>query len=113
MSWESSLEYYRIINEQVKEKLGGLWASYRRVITLTCIGAAGAVVVWWIGPEAAYVAVFAIGVLFGQQMEYRRYHGIAPLKMPDLPKDEKELLDWLSGADPGADSKSSPSKFQL
>ena len=23
MSWESSLEYYRIINEQVKEKLGG------------------------------------------------------------------------------------------
>ena len=24
MSWESSLEYYRIVNETVKEKLGGL-----------------------------------------------------------------------------------------
>jgi aspartate/glutamate racemase len=24
MSWESSLEYYRIINETVKENLGGL-----------------------------------------------------------------------------------------
>ncbi len=27
MSWESSLEYYRIINKQVKEKLGGLHSA--------------------------------------------------------------------------------------
>jgi len=27
MSWESSLEYYRIINEQVKERLGGLHSA--------------------------------------------------------------------------------------
>jgi len=27
MSWESSLEYYRIINETVKEKLGGLHSA--------------------------------------------------------------------------------------
>ena len=27
MSWESSLEYYRIINEQAKEKLGGLHSA--------------------------------------------------------------------------------------
>jgi len=27
MSWESSLEYYRIINEQVKENLGGLHSA--------------------------------------------------------------------------------------
>ena len=27
MSWESSLEYYRIINEQVKNKLGGLHSA--------------------------------------------------------------------------------------
>ena len=27
MSWESSLEYYRIINEQVREKLGGLHSA--------------------------------------------------------------------------------------
>jgi aspartate racemase len=27
MSWESSLEYYRIINERVKEKLGGLHSA--------------------------------------------------------------------------------------
>jgi aspartate racemase len=27
MSWESSLEYYRIINEQVQEKLGGLHSA--------------------------------------------------------------------------------------
>ncbi|MEM2089420.1 MAG: aspartate/glutamate racemase family protein [Thermoproteota archaeon] len=27
MSWESSLEYYRIINEHVKEKLGGLHSA--------------------------------------------------------------------------------------
>ena len=27
MSWESSLEYYRIINQQVKEKLGGLHSA--------------------------------------------------------------------------------------
>ncbi len=27
MSWESSLEYYRIINEKVKEKLGGLHSA--------------------------------------------------------------------------------------
>jgi aspartate racemase len=27
MSWESSLEYYRIINESVKEKLGGLHSA--------------------------------------------------------------------------------------
>ena len=27
MSWESSLEYYRIINETVKERLGGLHSA--------------------------------------------------------------------------------------
>jgi aspartate racemase len=27
MSWESSLEYYRIINERIKEKLGGLHSA--------------------------------------------------------------------------------------
>ena len=27
MSWESSIEYYRIINEAVKEKLGGLHSA--------------------------------------------------------------------------------------
>lgn len=27
MSWESSLEYYRIINEKIKEKLGGLHSA--------------------------------------------------------------------------------------
>ncbi len=27
MSWESSLEYYRILNEQIKEKLGGLHSA--------------------------------------------------------------------------------------
>jgi len=27
MSWESSLEYYRIINEAVKEKLGGFFSA--------------------------------------------------------------------------------------
>jgi aspartate racemase len=27
MSWESSLEYYRIINETVKEKLGGFFSA--------------------------------------------------------------------------------------
>ena len=27
MSWESSLEYYRIINEKVKEKLGGFHSA--------------------------------------------------------------------------------------
>ncbi len=27
MSWESSLEYYRIINEEVKRKLGGLHSA--------------------------------------------------------------------------------------
>lgn len=27
MSWESSLEYYRIVNEQVKERLGGLHSA--------------------------------------------------------------------------------------
>ena len=27
MSWESSLEYYRIINEEVKTKLGGLHSA--------------------------------------------------------------------------------------
>jgi aspartate racemase len=27
MSWESSLEYYRIVNEQVKQKLGGLHSA--------------------------------------------------------------------------------------
>ncbi|MFX0052249.1 MAG: aspartate racemase, partial [Candidatus Hermodarchaeota archaeon] len=27
MSWESSLEYYRIINETVKEHLGGLHSA--------------------------------------------------------------------------------------
>lgn len=29
MSWESSAEYYRLINEKVKEELGG--ASFSRV----------------------------------------------------------------------------------
>ena len=27
MSWESSLEYYRIINQNVKERLGGLHSA--------------------------------------------------------------------------------------
>ena len=27
MSWESTLEYYRIINQQVKERLGGLHSA--------------------------------------------------------------------------------------
>ena len=27
MSWESSLVYYRIINEQIKEKLGGFHSA--------------------------------------------------------------------------------------
>ncbi len=27
MSWESSLEYYRILNETVKEKLGGFHSA--------------------------------------------------------------------------------------
>jgi aspartate racemase len=27
MSWESSIEYYRIVNEAVKEKLGGLHSA--------------------------------------------------------------------------------------
>ncbi|MBT7465183.1 MAG: aspartate racemase, partial [Bacteroidetes bacterium] len=27
MSWESSLEYYRILNEQIKQKLGGLHSA--------------------------------------------------------------------------------------
>ena len=27
MSWESSIEYYRIINEAVKERLGGLHSA--------------------------------------------------------------------------------------
>ena len=27
MSWESSLEYYRIINETVREQLGGLHSA--------------------------------------------------------------------------------------
>ncbi len=27
MSWESSLEYYRIMNEEVKNKLGGLHSA--------------------------------------------------------------------------------------
>ena len=27
MSWESSIEYYRIINETVREKLGGLHSA--------------------------------------------------------------------------------------
>ncbi|WP_371805197.1 aspartate/glutamate racemase family protein [Candidatus Lokiarchaeum ossiferum] len=27
MSWESSIEYYRILNEQIKEKLGGLHSA--------------------------------------------------------------------------------------
>jgi aspartate racemase len=27
MSWESSLEYYRIVNESVKKKLGGLHSA--------------------------------------------------------------------------------------
>lgn len=27
MSWESSAEYYRIINEEIKKKLGGLHSA--------------------------------------------------------------------------------------
>ncbi|HAF47965.1 MAG TPA: aspartate racemase, partial [Anaerolineaceae bacterium] len=27
MSWESSIEYYRIINETIKERLGGLHSA--------------------------------------------------------------------------------------
>ena len=34
MSWESSLEYYRIINEEVKEKLGGFHSAKSLMISV-------------------------------------------------------------------------------
>ena len=34
MSWESSIEYYRIINETAKEKLGGLHSAKSLIITV-------------------------------------------------------------------------------
>ena len=34
MSWESSLEYYRIINEITKERLGGLHSSKSLMISV-------------------------------------------------------------------------------
>jgi aspartate racemase len=34
MSWESSIEYYRIINESVKEKLGGLHSAKSLMVTV-------------------------------------------------------------------------------
>jgi aspartate racemase len=34
MSWESSIEYYRIINETVKEKLGGLHSAKSLMMTV-------------------------------------------------------------------------------
>ena len=34
MSWESSIEYYRIINETAKEKLGGLHSAKNLIITM-------------------------------------------------------------------------------
>ena len=34
MSWESSIEYYRIINETVKEKLGGLHSAKSLMVTV-------------------------------------------------------------------------------
>jgi aspartate racemase len=34
MSWESSLEYYRIINETVKEKLGGLHSAKSLMVSV-------------------------------------------------------------------------------
>ena len=47
MSWESSLEYYRIINETVKERLGGLHSAdslmysfdFHEIETLQAVGA--------------------------------------------------------------------------
>ena len=34
MSWESSIEYYRIINEKAKEKLGGLHSAKSLMVTV-------------------------------------------------------------------------------
>ncbi|MBC8333966.1 MAG: hypothetical protein ISR59_08375 [Anaerolineales bacterium] len=34
MSWESSIEYYRIVNEGVKEKLGGLHSARSLMISV-------------------------------------------------------------------------------
>ena len=34
MSWESSIEYYRIINETVREKLGGLHSARSLMVTV-------------------------------------------------------------------------------
>src|SRR3990172_11867687 len=34
MSWESSIEYYRIINETAKEKLGGLHSAKSLMVTV-------------------------------------------------------------------------------
>jgi len=34
MSWESSIEYYRIINEQAKERLGGLHSAKSLMVTV-------------------------------------------------------------------------------
>jgi aspartate racemase len=31
MSWESSLEYYRLVNQEVRERLGGLTAALGRL----------------------------------------------------------------------------------
>lgn len=32
MSWESTIPYYRMINEQVKERLGGLHSADRKSV---------------------------------------------------------------------------------
>ena len=34
MSWESSIEYYRIINETVRKKLGGLHSARSLMVTV-------------------------------------------------------------------------------
>ena len=34
MSWESSIEYYRFINEPAKEKLGGLHSAQSLMVTV-------------------------------------------------------------------------------
>ena len=38
MSWESSIEYYRIINEEVKTRLGGLHSAKGIILGCTEIG---------------------------------------------------------------------------
>lgn len=35
LSWESSIEYYRLINEEVKKELGGLHSAKSVVYSLT------------------------------------------------------------------------------